>query len=65
MKMGREHLAGASGRSRRMGRRARSGAVQRCSSRTAGWSHRQRRGTEGCKAVQGGPVGAESPGSRD
>lgn len=25
----------------------------------------QRGGTEGCKAVEGGPVGAESPGNRD
>ena len=65
MKMGREHLAGASGRSRRMGGSTRSRAKQRCSSRTDRWSHSQRGGTEGCEAEQAGPVGAESPGSRD
>ena len=42
MKMGREHLAGASGRSGRMGRITRSRAVQRCSSgRTGGHTARE------------------------
>ena len=64
MKMGREHLAGASGRSGRMGRSTRSRAVQRCSSRRDRWSHSQRGGAGGCKAEQAGHVGAESPGRR-
>lgn len=38
MKLGREHLAGESGRSR-TGRSMRSGAMQRCSPRMDGWSH--------------------------
>ena len=55
MKMGREHLAGASDRSRRMGGSTRSRAEQRCSSRTDRWSHSQRGGTEAARLSKQAP----------